>query len=578
MNISLPAGKQSPVSSLLSLPPELLLRLLEYAPPLSLQHLRASCKNLKALADPLLWHTVSLYPHLDRFRQILDLSMHPPVQRHVRRFVYDLRWALVIDRIIKRIQSVCSARVTAQEKEDALKEAQQVRKGTLEPGRDDDIELLFLQDILRNLTSLESIVVQENNRSPSTSKGIDIDSLPSYYQKVRQRTCGALPDNDLEPGSYCFRSSTRATKRLIMATHSIGKRIKNFEIYNANWDHVTAFEPAGKHLVLLTDFISGLKALTLHASFSSDLSPRFLLTNFGTVLSLASSLESLDLSFGITRENDLFDDEWGSDDEGQAQESHLRDQSVLEVIETGSRGHYSLGHGLKRLALTELRCCESDLMKILKRGASTLKELELNHLELIPERERIPMPCPIESQGLKPCLVGMLGKIRSLLSLDTIWLSRKFRNSGRQEWNLYPEAIYEESPAFAKSPEPRPLLVEQIFQWVLGAERCPVADLAIKPGHLDISDDQFAASTVLMDSSFVVCNDWYFDHPSDIDSQFSGLTPADHETSSGIDANSPLPYEYNVQSSSLSTDASTIGPSSPTYHPDPMADESLWLD
>lgn len=568
MDNLLSRDNDSSVSSLLSLPPELLLRILEYAPPASLQQLRASSKNLQALADPLLWHTIHLYPHLDRFRQVLDLSMHPPVRNHVRRIVYDLRWAPVVDRIIKRIQTVFSARVTALERDSALREAQHVRMGTLEPSRDDDIELLFLHDILRNLTSLESIVVQENNRSHSTSNSIDIDSLPPYYQKIRERTCGALVDSDLEPGIYCFRASTRSTKRLIMATHSLLKRIRNFEIYNAHWDHVTAFEPTGKHLLLLSDFISGLKALTLHASFSSDVSPRFLLTNLGTVLSLASGLEILDLSFGVTRESDPFDDEWSSDEDGQAAESVMDNQSVLEIIKRGYRGHPNLGHGLKRLTFTELRSCQSDLLEVLKRGASTLKTLELNHIELLPERERLPF-CPPISQRQMPCLVDMLRKIRSLLSLDKIWFSRRFRNFGRQEWDLYPEAIYDESPAYAEMPGPRPLLLEQIFQWVLGAERCPIEELAIKAGNLDISGDQSAASDRLMDSSFIVRKDWYFDHPGDIDSQISGLSPSQDASSSGIDVSSLLPYE----SPSSGSGTSTIGPSSPIFYPDPMADE-----
>ena len=476
----------------------------------------------------------------------------------------------MVDRIINRIQSVFSARVTALERDSALREAQRVKMGTLEPSRDDDIELLFLHDILRNLTSLESIIVQENNRSHSTSQGIDIDSLPSYYQKIRRRTCGALVDHDLEPGIYCFHTHTRSTKRIIMATHSLLKRIRKFEIYNAHWDHVTAFEPAGKHLILLSDFISGLKALTLHATFASELSPRFLLTNLGTVLSLASGLEILDLSFGVIGENDPFDDEWNSDEDdedGQAAERAKDDQSVLAIIERGYRGHSNLGHGLKRLTLTELRSCQSDLLKVLKRGASTLKILELNHIELLPERQAPPLRTPI-SQRRMPCLVDTLRNIRSLLNLDEIWLSGKFRNFGRQEWGLLPEAIYDESPAYAETQRPRPLLLEQIFQWILGAERCPIEELAIKAGDLDSSSDQCAASDRLIDSSFTARKDWFFDHPSDIDSQTSGLSPLQDASLSDIDVSSPLPYE----SPSLGSDTSTIGPSSPIYYPDPMAD------
>ena len=503
--------------------------------------------------------------------------MHPPVRNHVRQIVYDLRWAPVVDRIIKRIQSVFSARVTALERDSALREAQHVRKGTLEPSRDDDIELLFLHDILRNLTSLASIVVRENNRGPSCSNSIDIDSLPSYYQKIRQRTCGALADSDLEPGIYCFRASTRSTKRLIMATHSLQRRITNFEIYDAHWDHVTAFEPAGKHLLLLSDFISGLKALTLHASFSSDLSPRFLLTNLGTVLSLASGLETLDLSFGVTRENDPFDDEWSSDGDGQGAERATDNHSILEIIESGSRGHCNLGHGLKRLAFTELRCCESELIKVLKRSAPTLKDLELNHIELLPERERLPLCSPANRRQM-PCLVAMLRKTRLLLNLDKIWLSRRFRNSGRQEWDFYPEAIYDEVPNYTEMPDSRTLLLEQIFQWILGAGPCPLEELAIKPGNLDVSDDQSTASDRLMDRSFIARKDWYFDHPSDIDSQFSGLSPPHDASSGSIDVSSPLPYGYAVQSPSSGSGTSTIGPSSPIYHPDPMAGEFIWLD
>ena len=526
MEDSNPSGKRSSVPSLLSLPPEILLRIFECSPPSSLKQLRASSKNLKALADPLLWHSIYLYPHMDHFRQILDLSMQPLVQCHVHQIVYDLQWAPIIPRIIKRIQSVHTARATAEQKSAALCEAQRVKKGTLEPSRDDDIELLFLQDILRNLKSLESIIVLENNRSPTESNSIDISSIPSYYQKIRERTCGSVPDTDLEPGIYCFPSqtATRSTKRIIVATHSLGKRIRNFEIYNAYWDHVTAFEPDGKHLHLLSDFIDGLKTLTLKASFASDLPPHFLLRNLGLVLNLASNLESANLSFSVTMECDpLDDDDWNSDDGGAPTS---RQVSVIEIMESGIGDRPSRwGTGLRRLALSELRCSSSDLKRVIGRAAPTLKELEINHLELIPESaDRNEDPVNMK----KPCLVKLLGDIRSMVRLDTILLTRRFWNYGAQQWSLSSE----------KDLYFPPTLQEEVFLWMLGAEHCPLEGQAIPEGANDVTDDQLEAARKLSDYSFyIVPYRPRADHDSANDSEISpnGFLP-------DIDVSSPIPY------------------------------------
>jgi F-box-like len=536
---STPADTNLSACPYLRLPPELLLRILEYSPPSSLKQLRSSCKALKTLADPLLWSTVYLYPHMDRFRQILSLSMHPPVRCHVRQLVYDLQWAQLLDHIVRRIKSVWSVHTSSEVKQAMVKRAWELKKGTMEPGRDDDIELLFLQDILRNLKSLESITVLENNASPIASGRRDLELIPTFYQKLRESTCGALPDTDLDPGLYYFRGSTRSTKRILVAAYSLEGMIKDLEIRNAHWEHVTAFEQDGKHISLLRNFIRGLKSLTLHGSFLGELPAAFLMTNLGMVLSLAMNLENLDLAFGVTRDDGPFSDgDWSTDDgHGSAPLTH----SVLERLENGATlagSPKKWGTGLKRLALSELRSAPSALTKIFTRCAPTLKDLELNDIDLLPEVEG-----DID-QDTKPCLVAFFDSIRSCLTLDRIWLSRSFHNCGRQEFTLNPHTIYDHEQAL---PPPSKFLIERLFQYIINAPsqpHNPLAPLAINFNHgaTDLSDAQLDLADDIADPSFNIRTHFVPDEDSDADgvSIASGLSAEYALASVGVDVSSPM--------------------------------------
>ena len=479
-------------SSIIDLPCELLDRILEYAPPSSLPHLRASCKTLKKLVDPLLWKTIRLYPHMECLRKVLALSTHPPVRQHVRQFVYDLRFASVVDLIAKRIQSVYSIRVNAEEKAASLGRLREASSGTLIPGRDDDIELLFLQDILRNLSSLENIYVLENS-SDITDEDylINIDDIPPYYQRLRKSTCGALPDTDLEPGEYSFRGQTRSAKRVLLAAYSIEGRVKGFHVGSAQWDYLTSFERDGKHLRLLSSFLGGLKSLTLDATFAGDMPRELLMANLGIVLNFAASLEALELRFGAF----TADEPDYSDSEDEDEDEHNSDfvSSPLSIMERGnSDGAAGWGVGLKKLSLLDLDCSPSHLITVLERCAPTLRELSLEQFNLLPE-SGYKMRTATDP---KPCLVKLFKEIRSILNLDKISLSGAFGNRGFQDWVLYPDD-------FCSNPSE---LLARTQRWILGADDCPLEGQAILEGNKDVTQQQLEKACEISDDSFEIHN------------------------------------------------------------------------
>jgi hypothetical protein len=377
----------------------------------------------------------------------------------------------------------------------AVLKAVEANKGIFQPGRDDDIELLFLQDILRNLTALSSIVIRENNY-PQSGYVVQ-DTLPAYYQRLTDALCGPLRDFhvDIAPAAH----ASRSTKRILVATHSLGGRIKNFRVTDAHWEHITAFERDGKHLDLLQPFIHGLKHLDLQAGFEGNLTPNFLMKNLGIVLNLATNLESLGLAFGITRETDDFSDveEWNSDggDDGSSSTN-----SLLELIESaGNEGISRWGTGLKKLSLTELRCSHSQLTKVLKRCAPTLKEFELRHLELFPENAIQSYYIEMDAAEPRPCFIQLFRDIRSILNLKKITLANWFRNTGRQSWIFSPNS-HETSP-----PCSTPLLLQQLYDWILNkSDTCPLQPFAIPSGFLDVPEEQLKVCGKFSDASIQI--------------------------------------------------------------------------
>ena len=92
-----PPGQSQPLKSpstvpMLSLPSEIITAILQNADSRKdLKHIRLSCKCLAGIAVELLFREVTVVPHVDSFEQLLKLSEHALLRRHVKRLAYDTR-------------------------------------------------------------------------------------------------------------------------------------------------------------------------------------------------------------------------------------------------------------------------------------------------------------------------------------------------------------------------------------------------------------------------------------------------------------------------------------------------------
>lgn len=488
--------------SLVDLPLEILLRIIEYAPATSLAALRGSCSHLKYLVDPKLWHTIYLYPHMDHLSQAIRIYTSPSISQYVRRVFYDLQWTQVLDRILQRIKSVWSIRNTLEQKSDALARATALKRKAIEPGPDVDIELLLLRDMLLQFPSLESITVLEQTVGCCPEPVSDLDLLPAFYRRAINVVLGPLKDSNLEPDIACRyavkQCVSASPRKLLLAALSFVSNLKHFEVRTSLWHHILSFELGRKHMSLWGMQIRGLKSLTLHGSFLGPPRTTHLLIKLSIFLDNAVSLEDLDLAFNVHEGTDLFDEDLSDDeDEDDEDDDDLYSldrykHSLLQPLNFQGVRSTRLGKGLKRLALSHMRCRSSEIMTLLKRAAPTLKALEFNYLHLIRERT------PLGISHRKPCLVRLLGDIRSTVNLDSIYLSSTFRASKFQRYHLSPRVM-------GSWPHDRePCLLQRVMDWTLRVGPCPFEELAIHDDENDLTSEQMDRFREIDDESFHV--------------------------------------------------------------------------
>lgn len=473
--------------SLTALPLEVLQYILDCCPSASLKQLRLTSKLCKEVAEPILFHTVQLFPHMQCFRQMLDLSVHSILRNHVRDFIYDWRFAIAA---INIIQYARKASCQDQEERDrALRQASEFERQTIQVGRDDDIELLFLQDILRSLPKLESITVKEADLD-----GGPFGPLPLFYEELRL-VCGSPSMRGRRISSL----QSRSAKRVLVASHSLKSPVRRLTIENACWEYLMAFESDGKHVDLLTPLISRLHSLRLDARVYVFPAPAYLMSNLGIVLNLATTLKHLVLRFGGMNVTRPFTDD--------VQHNAPMYESILELVDSphlqslgtprSQLRRFHWGTNLESLHLDCLRCRTSELVRLLRRCSFTLKRFDLWSCTLVKD---------IDS-GAKPCLVSFLHEVREHCDQIDVSLMGKFSNMGAQEWLLsYWPKTREEHHSM---PAGFSGLRAQVVDWICHRRTdCPIEFLSVAKGASDFTREQFDAGRGKWDPSFIVMNDY----------------------------------------------------------------------
>ena len=479
-------------SSLLALPPEIILRIVECSPPSSLKILRQSCSTLQKMTEPLLFHTVAVYPHMHRVEQVLNMSLQPRLKQHVKAFVYDNRYIGLVDFIIKKIESTYSARVSSEDKVAMLGRARKFKKSTLEPSRDEDIELLFLHDIIRNLPNLESVTCRENRTFGMSDDVSAIKELPDLYSELRSTTCGLHADFDFRLDDYsthaCSKLKQTAARILVASARAPPGRVNSFKIENGIWESITNFEPEGKHITMLTPFIAKLHTLEISADHDDDHRREFLMTNLGSVLDLAVSLTSLHLNFGVSGGDPYTITD--SDPEDPPAKSTLN--CILRSSICGS-----WPERLHSLSLGYVTCYRPDFSRLLRQCKHNLKHLSLSDFSVLPPF------CLVRDDRQPECLVAIMHEIKEQLHLESVQLSSMFSNTMAQVWTVVPQS--------SDCQRDRDTTASRLEKFILNGGDCPIDSLAIQPNERDVTEEQLDANWHLGDDSFVVRRDWFME-------------------------------------------------------------------
>jgi hypothetical protein len=482
--------------SLLDLPLEILLNIVAYTQPRTLAALRGSCHNLKVLVDPRLWHTIYIYPDVYHFEQMRLLSTSQSINQHVRQVVYDLRWLGIYHLLRKRIESVWSVRNPPEQKTRALELIGGLERDIVQASVDEDVELMLLRDIVRSFPALEAFEVVDvvgPPRTPDTDP--DLHMLPQFYQNVTYKARTEVYDCDLEP-DICIRYATSQMrgkrKRKILAIALTGTTLQHLGIRMSTWSNFMGYVFHTKQLELMGPQIYHLKSLTLHASFSERTQTHYLLAALKMFLEEAKSLENLDLAFNV-REHDVIHGtfETAIEEEVGYDFDQYRFSLLKQLVEPRPGEKFRFGKGLKRLALSGVRCRHSEFAILLENAAPTLRALELSHVHLIRE---------MTSSGLSPQapdIVKLFRDISEALRLESIWLHGVFRASFRQRYILRPEWMNR----FTHTHDPKGSLLTQTMDWILRQGPCPFENLAIKPGKDDLTSVQVDRIRKLCDNT-----------------------------------------------------------------------------
>jgi hypothetical protein len=499
-------------TSLLDLPLEILLHIIDYSrgpltwrfgEPPTLARLRASCRRLKTLIDPIRWHTVCIYPHVDHFEQMRSLSACGSITQHVRFVVYDLQWLGTYNEIANMIETHWNMKNGLERKHLLLERVEKARDGIIEASRDQDFEMMFLRDILRSFPLLESCNVLDVLGPPGTQEEApDYHIMPRFYQlQAEDLDLYWFSESTSWISGMCVRYATshrpeqRSRKVLGIVLTSIEK-LQRLSIKMGLWSDFIGYVWHRKEFTVMARRIQNLKSLTLHATLEKY--TKAMLDSLAMVLEHGTSLENLDLGFNIRRHDTLLQTHGPDDEDNTDDYSHYHFSTLQPLLSESESGPTVFGKGLRRLALSGIRCRHSEIRKLLDRAAPTLRALKLEDVQLIREMT------PSGQSQQAPDVLQFFEDLRSMLRLDSIKLAGDFCATTRQRYFSQPEKLLYRCQwcyncmrrrppgpcTEQRLPDAEPPLLERMMNWILRLGPCPLEGLYIQPGEDDVTKVQ----------------------------------------------------------------------------------------
>ena len=278
---------------MLSLPSEIITAILQNADShKDLKHTRLSCKRLDGIAAKLLFREVTVVPHVDSFEQLLQLSKHPLLRRHVKSLVYDTRTIWVPANLLElEIDADPLHQLSGDTPASRLRLRSSLRyhdEQTFRTEEQTGQELQYLLRVFESLPSLKAIEIR-NIEGP----WVGGPALPHFYERMSKQ----LGENH-ESRFASMGEITRRTRLVLLCAYVSDLKLEHLRLEDVKWDDLFSFgevREVSRYLEVLTQNLSAKLVERGCVGFSSNPGSW---ADIYRVVAHMLNLKSLELRFG----------------------------------------------------------------------------------------------------------------------------------------------------------------------------------------------------------------------------------------------------------------------------------------
>lgn len=438
-----------PISRLLTLPVEIVIWIFRHVEFRDLKRLRLSCKFLCLLAEPILFHTIVVVPHLDSLQALVSLSEHPTIRTCVQIVFYDNRWGNFASWLSASPgeHGMCgqTAPPTASMPvAPTFALLEQLSCGALTK-ESIDVEIAYLSRAFSMLPSLSGFGCLE----PSVSGVQNSEPVPNFYARFLEMGRFEGPRWD-RVGYQAPLQGSWGLFSLFSAMFATRVSVPDLRIDDVAWNDMFQSSHRLRMLRAVLRPIRRLKISTQVDSRGGDLGGDMPRT--GSIMACVPSLEDLDLEFRPgPADPGVLGAHWDGHD---VELSHMPRPPLAELLPKET--YFPC---LTRLTLSGFRVEETDLISLLTRHAETLSTLRLGLGHLSPDAD----------SGAEACWVRVIRRLQSDLHLKKMRFSRYLGNDASQSWGI---------SEFRRYSRPG-CLKERIEKFVVQGGTCPLEQVAV---------------------------------------------------------------------------------------------------
>lgn len=434
------------------LPNEILFMIIQNCSRPTLKNVRLASKSLAEMSTPKLWRKIVLVPNAECVVPFANTLQGSKAALHVRKVVYDARWAGLYYYITSRPEQ--RAHLFDEEKVRADDVLNRTMQGRFQSYDEMSLEVAMLTKALVCLPNLRQVEIRESDDTAPPRAA----SMPRFYQKLCRAVNIDLGKVDI---SITRGISDRShTKGFLLAAFSAGMRLESLKASALDGRTLLGDGPVRTsvgHQQFSLYRMAMAHLQVLHLAFKNNTLSATAM-HLRSVLSLLKSAKNVkELKLRLT-DCSVTRYEYQEDD-------LLSDLSPLLETETGGWTTQPILPHLESLSIKACICHDEDLMHFLKIHSASLRTLELSNISLL------------GSSDHRECWVRLIKRLQTELKLKSMLFSGWFSNGGRQQWFVAKDTA---GPGRLKS-RVQKFVVDQSIR------ECPLETAAIEPTQGDVA-------------------------------------------------------------------------------------------